>query len=390
LPQKTSLLEDQMRTSFATADRVDAETLETQIKTVGNHPVISMLAKSIDSVFAVCNTERQILTANAELLNLLGIDDPNSVLGLRPGEALGCIYSHCSEGGCGTSEFCRSCGAAIAIVSSLETNQPSEQMCAITINGMNEKRDLYFKVRSVPFKIDEENFLLITMQDITRLQNLQAFERLFLHDISNLATSISGLSEFAKECEPEDYPMLIHALNSASNKLVNEIKLQKTLFNGNQPDNYNVDLQKVTVKEIFEDTVDSISSHPQLKGKKLRKPEIFPNKHFVSDKILLEKILYNLLLNAFEATSPGRAVRFWIDCGKSQLTFCVWNHKPVSDKVINRIFQRNYTTKSGQGHGQGTYIIKYIGESLLGGKVSFESSEDRGTVFKFSLPLTES
>jgi signal transduction histidine kinase len=94
-----------------------------------------------------------------------------------------------------------------------------------------------------------------------------------------------------------------------------------------------------------------------------------------------------MLINAFEATDTGRAVRFWLDCGKKDLTFCVWNHKPIPESMRGRIFQRNYTTKTGNGHGLGTYSMKFFGETLLGGEVSYESSETKGTVFRLVIPL---
>ncbi len=148
-------------------------------------------------------------------------------------------------------------------------------------------------------------------------------------------------------------------------------------------------LQPTTIKSVFEETIDCISGHPSLIGKKLRKPEVFPEKKFLTDKSLLEKVLHNMLLNAFEATDVGRAVRFWIDSGKHQVTFCVWNHKPIDDAARSRIFQRNYSTKNEAGRGQGTFSMKHFGEQLLGGKIAFESSATKGTVFRFSLPTNQ-
>jgi sensor histidine kinase regulating citrate/malate metabolism len=51
-----------------------------------------------------------------------------------------------------------------------------------------------------------------------------------------------------------------------------------------------------------------------------------------------------------------------------------------------RIFQRNYSTKSDSGRGLGTYSMKLFGETYLGGKVDFTSSESEGTTFHLRLP----
>lgn len=377
-----------MRTSFATAERACADKLEDQIKLIAGHPLVNKIIDAVHGVFAVCNEYRQILAVNENLLKLIGIEDPASILGQRPGEAFHCIHAHRCEGGCGTSEYCRSCGAAIAIVLSLTENESVEKTCSITVNSVREKEDFFFMVRSTPMQIDDTRIILLTMQNITRLQNLQFMERMFLHDVSNLATAISGLSEFACDCEPEDMPLLLKALNNTSSRLINEIKLQKLLVSSVEG-KYLVENQPVSLKEIFDETVDMISGHPAITGKKLRKPEILPEKHFSTDKTLVLKVLQNMLINAFESTDGGRAVRFWVDCGKKDQTFCVWNHKPIPEIMQGRIFQRNFTTKDQPGHGLGTYSMKVFGEKMLNGRVSFETSENKGTVFRFTLPLNE-
>lgn len=375
-----------MRTYFATPERASAETLEQQIRTISKHPLFDGLIQAVNGVFAVCNEHRQILAVNDKLLNLLGVEDPSSLLGLRPGEALSCVYAHKCESGCGTSEFCSNCGAAIALVTSLEKNHTVEKNCSISVNSIREKEDFHFIVRSTPLQIEEEKFLIVTMQDITRLQKLQCLERVFIHDIVNLATAISGLSDFAKDCEPDDLPLLFKAISNTTTRLFGEVKLQRVLAS-DKPENYIPKQDQITLKEIFEETIDSISGHVATKNRKLRKPEIVPEKSFHTDKTLLLKVLQNMLINAFENSDEGRAVRFWVDCGKKDLTFCVWNHRVIPLAMHGRIFQRNYTTKIENGHGLGTYSMKIFGEGFLGGKISFASSEDKGTVFRFNMPL---
>ena len=159
------------------------------------------------------------------------------------------------------------------------------------------------------------------------------------------------------------------------------------MLNRHSPVDYIPRIQEMTLEEIFAGAVEMVAGDKATEGRKLRKPEIFPKLKVFADKFLLTKILSNMLLNAYEATDKGRAVRFWVDCGKQELTFCVWNHKEIPESMRLRIFQRNYTTKVEEGRGQGTYAMKIFGETFLGGSLKFETSKDRGTVFKFTLPL---
>jgi signal transduction histidine kinase len=93
-----------------------------------------------------------------------------------------------------------------------------------------------------------------------------------------------------------------------------------------------------------------------------------------------------MLTNAFEATEDGGEVRLWTEEDAQSLTFCVWNSQPIPDDTARRVFQRNFTTKSGSGRGLGTFGMRLLGETYLRGQVSFTTSPSDGTVFCFRLP----
>jgi hypothetical protein len=107
-------------------------------------------------------------------------------LGLRPGEALQCIHANDEPAGCGTTQFCSTCGAAIAIVSSLGQDKPVEKICALSANRGGKEVDIALLVKAHPIKIDKKIFLLLFLQDITKQQQRAALERTFFHDVSNM------------------------------------------------------------------------------------------------------------------------------------------------------------------------------------------------------------
>jgi sensor histidine kinase regulating citrate/malate metabolism len=51
------------------------------------------------------------------------------------------------------------------------------------------------------------------------------------------------------------------------------------------------------------------------------------------------------------------------------------------------MFQRNFSTKDGMGRGLGTYSMKFLGEEILGGRVSFTSDPENGTTFSLRLAV---
>lgn len=106
-----------------------------------------------------------------------------------------------------------------------------------------------------------------------------------------------------------------------------------------------------------------------------------------TDVSLLMRVLANMLINAFEADDSDHEVLLNVDTQGDEIVFSVWNHSHISPSVSRRIFQRNFSTKHELGRGLGTYSMKLIGEKLLGGRVYFESTRQKGTRFFLALPI---
>ena len=184
-----------MDSYFAPAERADEKELIAEIETVNKNPVMSGLLHSISGLLAILDEHRQIITMNDSFLKMLGVKDPAKALGLRTGEALQCIHAQDEPAGCGTTKFCSTCGAAIAIVSSLSQDKPVERICALTANRGGRTVDIALLVRSHPINISGTRFLLLFLQDISIQQQRAALERTFFHDVNNMLTGLVGASE---------------------------------------------------------------------------------------------------------------------------------------------------------------------------------------------------
>jgi signal transduction histidine kinase len=374
-----------METYFASAERVREDELQQEIESVSQNPVIDGLMNVVSGLLAVLNEQRQILALNETLLEMLGIDDAGKVLGLRPGEALQCVHADEPPNGCGTTEFCSSCGAAIAIVTSLGQNKPIEKKCALTVEKQGQKEDLYLRVHSWPIAFDGRRLLLLFLQDITKQQQWAALERVFFHDLSNLITGLVGTSELLTREAWRGRDELAENVYQLSQRLAREVELQKYLAQGIS--NYRPLWQEVSVSRIINEIQSVFANHPVAEDKLLCLPPTTPDVTLTTDFHLLMRVLDNMIKNAFEATEKGDAVKVSIEQSANELTFCVWNKEAIPESVAKRIFQRNFSTKPGIGKGLGTYSMKLFGEQFLGGKVSFTTSEIEGTEFRFRLPV---
>ena len=60
----------------------------------------------------------------------------------------------------------------------------------------------------------------------------------------------------------------------------------------------------------------------------------------------------------------------------------------MNDEVKQKLYENFFTTKpAGQGTGLGMGITRDIIENRHGGKITFESTEGKGTTFTFTIPI---
>ena len=100
--------------------------------------------------------------------------------------------------------------------------------------------------------------------------------------------------------------------------------------------------------------------------------------------------LIALTRNALEASSPDSAVRVIARQEGERFQFVVAdNGKGMSPNTLRRIGEPFFTTKEpGKGMGLGTFLVRTLAEQL-GGRLTFESSPQTGTLATFELPLSQ-
>ena len=146
-------------------------------------------------------------------------------------------------------------------------------------------------------------------------------------------------------------------------------------------------LAPITVEQTFTELKTTFSSHPAAGQRAIDFSHENLQTRFKSDFFLLTRVLTNMIVNALEATDRGRTVKVWVDSDDRSLSFSVWNHQAIDKSIVDRIFQRNVSTKAASGRGLGTYSMKLFGEKYLKGKIDFFTSVEVGTTFSLRIPL---
>ena len=114
------------------------------------------------------------------------------------------------------------------------------------------------------------------------------------------------------------------------------------------------------------------------------------NVYIDNDKV--EKIITNLLSNAFKFTPEGGKIDFTVEKLKKDVEIRISdNGRGIPEERINKIFDRFYQvdgsqTRESEGTGIGLALTKELVE-LHKGKISVESKEGEGSTFTILLPL---
>ncbi|MCF8223337.1 MAG: hypothetical protein K9J25_09330 [Bacteroidales bacterium] len=329
-------------TYYAPAEKAGEEEVQEKNRLISDEQTIKDIFSAMPEVAAVLNEERQIVYSNNTLLDLLPENEKNYVIGKRPGEVLNCVHCNENEGGCGTSESCRYCGAVNAILESQKKGQKAVKECRIRIISGSVEKSIDYEVTATPVRIRGQEFTYFFMKDISEIKRKIALERIFFHDIINTAGGIQGFTSFLHETDdPGTIKENIKIIDQLSHDLVDEIQSQRSLTLAESGD-LSINPVEVNPSEILEDVKNTISYHTITEDK----------------KIVLEKGIIN--------------------------------HSQITDQVLLKdvqmqIFNRSFSTK-GKDRGLGTYSVKLLAEKYLKGKVWFETDRINGTTFYFRIP----
>ena len=368
-----------METKFASANRSSYASLLKSNHSLDNIQYLNAIFCSLSYIFCILDENRQIVFTNDILMKTLEIDNVNQVLGKRFGEALNCRFAFEEEGGCGTSEHCQYCGAVNTILQSQKTGNKTTSECRIRriVNGT--ENFLNVEVTSTPFIHDHLNYTIFSLIDITDRKRRAIIEKIFFHDILNVASGLHGFFEIFDSLDEEEQQSFIKMGASLSQQIIDEIGSQRLLTQAEHHELV-VNLQPINSLTFIQQIAKDLQFLEVAKGKNIVISENSAAISFESDLVLLRRVLNNMVKNAFEASAAGQTITIAVNQSDQKLKFSVHNSKFIPHDIEMQVFMRSFSTKGAQ-RGLGTYSMKILGEQHLGGIVDFITSEAEGTTF---------
>jgi len=369
-------------THFASAGRASAEQLQALAERALADPVLKVVMDAVSGFAMVLDEHRQIVAANPTLLTMLGAKIADSALGLRPGEAVGCVNANRGPGGCGTSVQCRHCGAVAAILAAQIENKSVDGSCSLACCNDGHPRPTDFDLRVSPISLGENRAYVFVFHDVTSTKRRELLERMFLHDLGNLATGLIGWSEELSTATLNEAAMQVVEIAHRLGEQLDEQRVLVDFERGQgQLTRSNIDFDT-----LIADLRIWFGAHECAKRRHFSVERSSLPATLVSDRQLLLRILGNLLKNAFEATPTGETVTLRVSGTSERVRFEIHNPGSIPSDLQQKIFRQRFSTK-GPARGLGTHAVMFFGEQCLGGEVGFESSEALGTVIRFDLPV---
>lgn len=372
-------------TKFASGVRSTREEIERQSKIFQDPKILKELTDAIPTILLILNQNRQIVHANRLVLSTLQVNDPSVLLGLRPGEAMRCTHAFESEGGCGTTEYCQTCGSVRSVLI-CQHGEANIQECRIIQERNLGSLDL--RISATPIRAHGEAFTVYTATDIADEKRREFLERIFFHDVLNTAGGLKGYLDMMDRIPEKDRAEFASDARRLAKTLIEEIRAQSELSAAERGD---IVLNPVIIDsgKLLSGLVGHYRLHVVAEGRLLAVSPKSGVITFHCDETLLHRVIGNMIKNALEASRKGESVTVGCRAVDEALEFWVHNPGAIPRDIQLQIFQRSFSTK-GAGRGLGTYSIKLLGEKYLGGDVSFTSSLDDGTTFRIKLPIKSS
>ncbi len=362
---------------FDPSTRYNTKKIDRQAADIIHSPYFSELLEDVPLILLIVNDARQVIYINKDLPGEKGENNPDRLMGLRPGECLDCAHIVNGQFGCGSTAYCKVCGLANSITES-EEGKKNQGECVISLeNG----EDLILNVQTRPFRHNNEDFIFCAIENISDRKARYMLENIFLHDIQNTSAIMMGLNELFDEMPREEAKKIIQ---DVSRRLADEIRSYKLITTA-ESRTLQLQPREVNTWDLMEEAIESLQNLKKFQHKKVEtKGEGLTIK---TDRTLLRQVLINLVKNAFEAGPPKDKIQIRqdFDPRSAEVVISVSNSQHIPEDIQLLLFQKTFSTK-GHGRGWGTYSIKLLTEKYLKGSVSFISTKEAGTTFSIRVP----
>lgn len=210
------------------------------------------------------------------------------------------------------------------------------------------------------------------------------------HEIKNPLTPMKLSIQYLQNAIRKGAPNVQELSENMAHTLIEQIdQLSKIAGDFSQFANIgNARMELFDITEVIESQIRLYSTNPRIHFEWKKEEGVYT---IISDRVQMNRLFTNLILNAIEAKEDA-AAPVHIIIGQSnqnnRIHITVQDHSGgIPDNMKRNIFTPNFTTKS-SGTGLGLAICKGIVEQA-NGEIWFETEMGEGTTFFIVLPVAE-
>ena len=258
----------------------------------------------------------------------------------------------------------------------LEKNlKEMEELYESLIQKMKELKAKDQKIRKITEELEKAN----------KLSLLGEISQAIAHQIKNPLISIQGFAQRILNLEGgEKIKTYARIIMDEAQNLAEVLKKLLEFSRTNEPKKHLENLNGIIL-----DTLAFFEHHlTRFKGIELRLDLTEDIPPVEVDKIHIQQVLANLLINAAQAMPNGGPITVKTGKENNRVFFAVKDEgQGIPEKIKDRIFEPFFTTKEkGDGTGLGLSICKRLVEAN-GGTITFFSEEGKGTTFFVHFPI---
>jgi PAS domain S-box-containing protein len=222
------------------------------------------------------------------------------------------------------------------------------------------------------------------LRDSERLAAIGATAGMVGHDIRNPLQAIVGdiylLNDFLADMpEGKMKQEVSESLENIGSNISYINKIVADLQDYARP--IKPEIKNINVNDLVTTCIHTITVPDEIKASLSIDSELWLR----TDETLLRRIISNLVNNAIQAMPKGGSLLIGSCKGDNKVSITVEDSGVgIPESVKEKMFTPMMTTKS-KGQGLGLAVVKRLVEAL-GGTISFESKEGKGTTFRIELP----
>ncbi len=348
-------------------------------------PALCDLFEAVPSPLLLLDGNLRIVLASAGARALGQRPGDAPLVGLLPGEALGCARAAQSADICTRDPGCVACGANRTLAIGLaEGEARGEWQLSLPVDNLLETREFEIHVRKL-VGILPEPLWVASLREVGEERRKESLQRLFFHDVLNVTGGIRGLTQLIPEMGETDRAECLSLLDRLSMQLTDMIGGHRDLLWAEKGDLQALP-DPVELGGWMRDLVALYAHHPVAEGRDITLSVPPTDPPLVTDGRILSRVVGNLLKNALEASEKGETVTVAASVERDRCLISVHNPAVMPPEVQRQLFQRSFSTKS-PGRGLGTYSARLLTERCLAGSVGVRSTEAAGTVLTVDIPL---